>query len=194
MTAETGGEIDMGHSLIRVEPATPESVAPFGRFIGAHPDLPIFAQWPGVVVTGPTTIDVGDGAEILYAEMQATTFPARVALLERHFRHTQTYLSANGRPFVMVLGAGTVDGLPDVTGLRAFLFRDGAGVAMDPGVWHEFPLALEDDTRFTVILRSESHINNLVAPDHPWDARGPDLERYDMAAREELYVAMSGET
>jgi hypothetical protein len=63
---------------------------------------------------------------------------------------------------------------------------------MNGNVWHEFPLALEDDTRFTVILRSESRINDLVAPEHPWDAHGPDLERFDMAARGEIYVALSG--
>lgn len=180
----------MTQRFVKVETATPEAVSPFGRFIGPHPDLPIFAQWPGVVVTGPTPIKIEDGGEILYVQMQAAVFPAQVALLERHVQHTQTYLSANGRPFVMVLGARTVDGLPDVTGLKAFLFKDGEGVAMNPGVWHEFPLALEDDTRFTVILRSESHVNDLAAPEHPWDARGPDLERYDMAARGEIYVTL----
>ncbi len=180
----------MTQRFIRVQTATPDVVAPFGRFIGSHPDLPIFAQWPGVVVTGPTSINVEAGGEILHVRMQAAIFPARVLLLERHLKHTQTYLSANGRPFVMVLGARSIDGLPDAAGLKAFLFRDGEGVAMDPGVWHEFPLALEDDTRFTVILRSESHVNDLASPEHPWDARGPDLERYDMAARGEIYVGL----
>jgi ureidoglycolate lyase len=177
---------------VGVEAATLTSVAPFGRFIGAHAESPVFAQWPGVVVTGPAPIEMGAGAELLHVRMQAAVFPARVALLERHFKHTQTYLSANGRPFVMVLGTETAHGRPDVAGLRAFLFKDGEGVVMDPGVWHEFPLALEDDTRFTVILRSESHINDLVAPEHPWDARGPDLERYDMAARGAVYVVLGG--
>ncbi len=95
----------MSQHVIRVEPATPAAVAPFGRFIGAHADLPVFAAWPGVVVTGPAPIEIGSGGEVLHVRMQAATFPARVALLERHFKHTQTYLSANGRPFVMVLGA-----------------------------------------------------------------------------------------
>ncbi len=53
---------------------------------------------------------------------------------------------------------------------------------------HEFPLALEDDTRFTVLLRAESHVNQLEAPEHPWDARGPDLERFDMAARRGIWL------
>jgi ureidoglycolate lyase len=173
-----------------VEDATPQSIAPFGRFVGGHSAASVFARWEGVEVLGPTPIAVGDAAELLHVRMDAARFPARIQLLERHCKHTQTYLSANGRPFVMVLGAKTLDGLPDVSELRAFLFRDGAGVVMAPGVWHEFPLALEDDTRFTVILSSESHVDQLTDKPHPNDARGPDLERYDMAARAELFVAV----
>jgi ureidoglycolate lyase len=181
----------MSPRTLTIEDATPDSVAPFGAFIGAHPALPRFAEWAGVSVYGAIPVDIGSGGEILHVRMQAAVFPARVPLLERHFKHTQTYLSANGRPFVMVLGTGTTpDGLPDVSGLKAFLFKDGAGVAMKPGTWHEFPLALEDDTRFTVILRAESHVNLLEAPEHPSDARGPDLERYDMLARAEVFVRL----
>jgi ureidoglycolate lyase len=176
---------------LQVEDATPDSIAPLGAFIGVHPALPLFAEWAGVSVYGAIPVEIGSGGEILHVRMDASAFPARVALLERHFRHTQTYLSANGRPFVMVLGtATTADGLPDVSGLRAFLFKDGAGIAMKPETWHEFPLALEDDTRFTVILRAESHVNDLATPEHPWDARGPDLERYDMQARAEVFVRL----
>jgi ureidoglycolate lyase len=108
----------------------------------------------------------------------------RVTLFERHFKHTQTYLSANGRSFVMVVGVEcTDDGLPDAQRLKALLFQQGAGVAMNAGTWHEFPLAIEDDTRFVVVLRKESHFDSLKAPLHPLDARGPDLERYDMQQR-----------
>lgn len=173
---------------VLIEAATPGSIAPFGHFIGAHAETPLFAEWEGARVYGPTPIEVESGGEILHACVAAAAFPARVSLLERHFHHTQTYLSANGKPFVMVLGDTSRDGLPDASGLRAFLFTDGAGVAMRAGVWHEFPLALEDDTRFTVILRSESHVSGLEAPEHPWDARGPDLERFDMAARQAIWL------
>jgi len=173
---------------VLIEAATPLSIAPFGEFIGAHADMPVFAELKGTWVYAPTSIMVEAGGEILQACVAAASFPARVSLLERHFHHTQTYLSANGKPFVMVLGKATKDGFPDAVGLRAFLFTDGAGVAMRAGVWHEFPLALEDDTRFTVILRAESHVNQLKAPEHPWDACGPDLERFDMAARRGIWL------
>jgi ureidoglycolate lyase len=173
---------------VLIEAATPRSIAPYGEFIGVHADMPVFAAWEGARVYGPTPIRVEGGGEILHACVAAASFPARVSLLERHFHHTQTYLPANGKPFVMVLGDKTQDGLPDAGALRAFLFTDGAGVALKAGVWHEFPLALEDDTRFTVLLRGESHVNHLEAPAHPWDARGPDLERFDMAARRGIWL------
>jgi len=178
----------MSRRDIVIEEATPTAVSPFGDFIGVDPALPVFAAWPGVSVLGPTPINIGQGGELLHVRMQAGIFPYRVPLLERHFKHPQTYLSANGRPFVMVLGAATKDGLPDIAQLRAFVFRDGAGIVMKAGVWHEFPVALVDDTRFTVILSAESHINELAAPAHPADARGPDLERFDLSGRSEVFL------
>jgi ureidoglycolate lyase len=179
---------------IFVEDATLEGVAAFGALVGAESGGPVFARWDGVTAMGPIPIAIGADSELLHVQMSASRFPARIALLERHSHHTQTYLSANGRPFVMVLGTETQAGLPDIARLRAFLFKGGDGIVMRAGTWHEFPLALEDDTRFTVILSARSHINQLDAPAHPADARGPDLERYDMAARADLHVALRPST
>jgi len=175
--------------LISLEEATPEGVADFGTLIGADEGLGLFAKWPGVSVYGPAPISIEAGAEILHAKMDAATFPARIAILERHFKHTQTFLPANGRPFAMVFGEQTRDGLPGIESLRAFLFKDGFGIAMKAKIWHEFPMALLDDTRLHIVLRQESHINLLKTPDYPDDARGPDLERFDMRMRAELFVA-----
>jgi ureidoglycolate lyase len=171
-----------------VEPATPESVAPYGIFVGAAPGLPLFAQWPGATVYDRVPIVVGSGGELLHVVLQARSLPTEVELLERHFHHSQSYLPANGKSFVMVMGDRTEHGLPDFSALRAFEFRDAAGIVLHARVWHEFPVATEDDTRFTVILREEAHVNNLDNPGRPMDARGPDLERYDMSDRARLTV------
>jgi ureidoglycolate lyase len=179
---------------IVIEDATPEAIAPFGVFVGAGPGIPIFAQWTGVTVHGPTPIAIGERGELLHVTMAAGRFPATVELLERHPRHTQTYLSANGKSFVMVLGAETEGGLPSLGGLRAFLFKGGAGVVMHAGTWHEFPVALDDDTRFTVVLSAESHVNELTDPEFPLDARGPDLERFDMSRRARIVLRFRGST
>jgi ureidoglycolate lyase len=171
-------------------PATPANIAPFGHFVGMEASMPVFAEWPGVKVVGPVPIAVDEGAELLHVQMDASTLPARVMLLERHFKHTQTYLPANGRPFVMVLGTATRDGLPDLDALLAFRFDGSAGIALHAGTWHEFPLALENDTRFTVILRHESHRNDLTDAKYQWDARGPDLERFAIEPRAHVTVRL----
>jgi ureidoglycolate lyase len=177
--------------LLKVEPATPHSVEPFGHFIGVHAQAPRFAAWPGAVVQGGWPIEIGSSGEVLHVQLAARRFPTAVELLERHDGHTQTYLGANGKPWVMVMGLATRrDGLPDLAALRAFRFEAGSGIALHAGSWHEFPLALEDDTRFSVILRSQAHINTLASPVHPNDARGPDLERWDIAARATVSVQL----
>jgi len=180
----------MRELILTVERATPHNLAPFGLYVGAHLDAAEFARWDGVLVKGPIPISVESGGELLHVQMRAATFPARVMLLERHPNHTQTYLPANGKPFVMAVGRGVIGGLPDLTSLRAFLFDEGAGIVLHADTWHEFPLAIDDDTRFNVILRDESHQNLLVAPDHPWDAHGPDLQRFDMQARARIFVEL----
>lgn len=172
--------------LIRIEPATPDAVAPYGTYVGAAPDLPLFAQWPGTVVYDRVPINVGRGGELLHVVLQPRALPAMVELLERHPHHTQTYLPANGKRFIMVMGDRSADGLPDFAALRAFEFADAAGIALHADTWHEFPLAIEPDTRFTVILRAAAHDNRLKRPRRPLDARGPDLVRFDMAGRARL--------
>lgn len=172
---------------IVVEPATPANIAPFGHYVGAHADVPKFAAWPGVDVYGATPLVVGDGGEMLLVRMDARAFPVTCGLIERHPKHSQTYLPFNGKPFVMLLGAPTDADVPDYAGLRAFLF-DGGGIVLHPDVWHDFPYAIEDETQFAVVLRSEAHRNDNAEPAHPYDADGPDLQRRDMRPRASILI------
>jgi ureidoglycolate lyase len=178
----------MTRVILRPERATPENVAPFGQYIGTGADVPVFAAWPGVRVHGAFPTEIGSGGEMLSVRMQASRFPARVELLERHFLHAQTYLPANGRPFVMVMGVESHAGMPDFSALRAFMFDDCSGIALNPGTWHEFPLALEDDTRLTVVLRHEAHLDLLTEHAFPMDARGPDLERHTIGHLADIVI------
>jgi len=173
---------------LTIEDATPESIAPYGVYVGAQPGVPVYAAWSGVTIYGALPAEIGSGGELLHVRMEARAFPAQLALMERHFKHAQTYLSANGKPYVMVLGTETENGLPQFSSLRAFLFREASGIALHPGTWHEFPLALEDDTRFTVMTRHEAHQNDLTDRAYPMDARGPDLERFEIRHLAEIII------
>jgi ureidoglycolate lyase len=125
----------------------------------------------------------------MHVRADAAAFPVRLPLLERHFAHAQTYLPANGKPFVMVMGPPGAGDLPDWDALRAFVFRDCAGIALHPGTWHEFVYPLEDDTRLHVVLRAEAHLDTLARRQHPMDARGPDLHRIDLGHLAEILLA-----
>jgi ureidoglycolate lyase len=175
---------------IVVEPATPEAIAPFGRYLGSAPGVPVYASWPGAKIEGSFPIVVGEGGEMLLCTLDARSFPVQCRLMERHFKHTQTFVPFNGRPFVMVLGAGSDSATPDPGTLRAFLFTD-AGIVLNEGVWHDFPYPVEDATRFAVVLREEAHVNLDPSPAYPMDADGPDLQRREIAPRAQVHVHLS---
>lgn len=174
---------------LKVESATLESVAPYGRLVAAHEGSSKFLTWPGVDVYGATPITIGEGGELLLVKMAAQLFPVQVGMIERHFKHTQTYLPFNGKAFIMVLGIEAIDNMPDFTRLRAFLFENGSGIVLHTCIWHEFPHAINDDTQFAAILRSEAHINTLDEPLYAGDAVGPDLQRYAVHPRAKIFVS-----
>ncbi|MFM6831134.1 MAG: ureidoglycolate lyase [Novosphingobium sp.] len=179
----------MDHFEIEAVLATPENVAPFGHYIGAAPGVPVFTEWPGTVVHGTLPIELDTGGEMLLVTADARPFPVQCGLIERHFKHTQTYLPFNGKSFVMVLGeAGEAD-VPDYAALRAMLFC-GAGIILHKGIWHDFPYAIEDATQFAVALRSEAHVNTDAAPAYPMDADGPDLQRREIRPRAAIFTRM----
>ncbi len=65
----------------------------------------------------------------------------RVAELERHVQETQTWVAREGTSFVVV-AAPTPDGVPEPSGVAAFLVEPGDVIAIGRGAWmcHFFPL------------------------------------------------------
>lgn len=181
----------MYERTIIVEPATPSTLEPYGLFVGAHAEVPVFASWTGTTIFGGLPIRINAGGELLMVQMTPRPFPLRCSLIERHFKHTQIYLPFNGKPFVMLLGEPTTDDLPDYTTLRAFRFDGSAGIILHADVWHDFPYALEEDTRFAVVLDGESHINENEQPAALYDADGPDLQRRGLTTRAAITVALA---
>ncbi len=181
----------MYERTIIVEPATPAAIAPYGQFVGAHVEVPVFASWPGVTIHGGLPFSIGERGELLLVQMAPRAFPLRCSLMERHPKHTQTYLPFNAKPFVMLLGEPTDGDLPDYARLRAFRFDGTGGIILHTDVWHDFPYALEEDTQFAVVLDAASHINETTAPAQQYDADGPDLQRRGLTSRAIITVALA---
>jgi ureidoglycolate lyase len=169
---------------LKVRRASPEALKPYGEVLGydaATPPLPI-DFYDGKAKVRRVVNFVSDGQ----TEMPVVTLqrrPLEVRWMERHFKHTQGFISLGGKPFVCVFAPPNSSGTPDLDKVEAFLFDGQAGFVMHVGTWHEFPFALLDDTHLVVILRKEATeglVRDNVIQD---EALGPDLDKKDLQAR-----------
>ena len=165
-----------------VEPATPETIAPFGEIVGgpATPEINSTTFYSAVQTYRPTFIS-DEQTEVAVCTLKRR--PIQVKWMERHFKHTQMFLPLGGKPFVAVLAPPTDGELPDLGQVRAFLFDGQAGLAMHIGTWHEFPFALIDNTQVVVILRKETSQALLKENVIDGEGVGPDLDKKDITRR-----------
>jgi ureidoglycolate lyase len=143
--------------------------------------LPVAFYEGSVRVFSPVTFISDDDSQLTLASIDARPF--KVKWLERHFKHTQTFIPLSGKPFVMVLSEPTATDMPNLDNAKAFLFDGSAGFVLHIGTWHEFPFALADDTRLVVILRKEA--TNALMKDVVIEGEGHsgDLDKKDIQSR-----------
>jgi ureidoglycolate lyase len=166
---------------IRVSDADAAALSAFGRLL-THDEAtrniaPFYDQ--AVVTSRPVDYVCEGSTELSLARVQPRK--PRVRFLERHFRHTQTFLPLGGKPFVLVMAPPAPS--PDLAALRAFRFDGSAGFAMHLETWHEFPFALEADTDIVVVLSAQTVRDLRNTATDSLDACGPDLEKLDLMAR-----------
>jgi ureidoglycolate lyase len=172
---------------LNVRQATPESVAPYGQILGYHPGaqaMPIDFYGGAVRVHRVVDFVSDEQTELPLTRVQRRPFEVR--WLERHFKHTQTFIPLSGAPFVVVMAPPNDEELPDIDAAEAFLFDGSAGFTMKLGTWHEFPFALQDDTDLIVMLRKEATdglIRDNVVQD---EAQSPDLDKKDLVKRRNI--------
>ncbi len=169
---------------ISVEPATPESVAPFGQLLGVHDQvkpLPISFYDGKVSVYAPVEFQSDDDTVLTLAAVDRRDM--QVQWMERHFKHTQTFIPLEGKPFVVVLAPPNDAELPDLNQTRALLFDGSCGFTMKTGTWHEFPFALVDQSHVIVILRGETTRDLMPSNVVEGEAHGADLDKKNLVAR-----------
>jgi ureidoglycolate lyase len=172
---------------IRVEDATPAALAGLGDILG-RTDVPINVSefMDAVELRKPVRFTSDDKTILSLATVHRR--PMEVHWLERHYKHTQTFIPLGGRPFVIALAKPTTTEFPDPEDVRAFLFDGSAGITMNIGTWHEFPFALSDPTDLVVILRSETNQNLHNISDN--EASGEDLDKRDVAKRAGVRISL----
>jgi ureidoglycolate lyase len=167
------------HTL-KLETATPASLAPFGWMLGSHADIASrpLNFYPGEL-RAPAEFVSDEQTDLTIVRLQRRPF--EIVYLERHFKHTQAFIPLGGKPFLLVMAPPGNDELPPLDGLRAFRFDGSAGFCMRIGCWHEFPFVLEDRTDMIVVLRKETYRNlqNVVGD----EAAGDDLDKKNLRRR-----------
>ncbi|MCC7320614.1 MAG: ureidoglycolate lyase [Rubellimicrobium sp.] len=146
--------------MIRTEPLTPETFAPFGDVLdcAGEPDRLINAgrcgRWHD-----RARLDFGPEGQagISMFRSMARELPLDLDLLERHPLGSQAFIPMSPDPFLVVV-AHDRDGRPD--GIRAFLTAPGQGVNLLRNVWHGVLTPLSPPGLFAVIDRIGSG-NNL---------------------------------
>lgn len=167
-----------------VEPATPQSVAPFGELLGLHDQvkpLPISFYEGKVTVFAPVAFQSDDDTVMGVATVDRRDM--QVQWMERHFKHTQTFIPLEGKPFVVVLAPPNDDELPDLDQTRALLFDGSCGFTMKIGTWHEFPFALVDQSNVIVVLRGETTRDLMPSNVIEGEAHGADLDKKNLVVR-----------
>jgi ureidoglycolate lyase len=169
---------------IKVKRATPEALAPYGRVLGYDESVkPLPIEFYGGAARVRRVAEFSTATPIEMPIVTLKRRPFEVRWMERHFKHTQAFISLGGKPFVACFAPPNDKELPDLDQVEAFLFDGSAGFVMHIGTWHEFPFAVLDDTHLIVILTKEA-TDGLVKDNVVQDeAHGVDLDKKDLLAR-----------
>jgi len=165
-----------------VEPVTRETFAPYGALVGVDEAVGSrTGQFYGdkVELWAPGGFVSDDQTVLSVARIHARI--PQVIWMERHFKHTQTFIPLRGGAFIAVLGAPTETQHPDPATVRAFHFDGSCGAQLHVGTWHEFPFPAEDVAEIVVILRKETQANLEIKENN--EAIGDDLEKRNLQAR-----------
>lgn len=167
-----------------LQTASPSLIREFGEIIGVGPEaaaLPTDFYNGTVRLYAPATFSSDEHTQVTLASIDRR--PMSVRWMERHFKHTQTFIPLGGKPFVAVLSPPSDSDMPDMDRVGAFLFDGTSGLVMRVGTWHEFPFSLVDDTHIVVILRHETTRNLMRDAVIDGEAHGPDLDKKDLVRR-----------
>jgi ureidoglycolate lyase len=177
---------------LQAQPASPVSIAPFGRLIGRAAQLvrnEIDYYGGALSVTRGVPFTNHSPAQFSLASIRRR--PLQVRYLERHFQHTQTFIPLGGKPYRVVLAPPTTGELPDLDEVRAFELDGSTALQLHIGTWHEFPFALQDDTDMIVLLTEQTSADLAQRATNGIEAFGPDLDKKDITLRLRVIIEIA---
>ncbi len=149
------GSMDGAHCFpLRIEPATAVDFQPYGVIAETGAAPPREAN-KGTALRYDVAVSDKDErpASRLVTSVFATRerkLPLVVDTLERHFHSEQMIVGMQAGRFVLVVCLPDSAGQPQLSSLRAFLFRSGGGAIYHRGIWHHGIIGLDREGAFLV--------------------------------------------
>lgn len=112
--------------------------------------------------------------------------PIECKFLERHYKHTQTFIPLDGKPLLGFFAPANDHEEPDLDKVCCFVFDGSAGFVMNRGVWHEQPFPLEPGTKAVCILRNETVRELKPTDEKTHECHGEDIDKLNLQARHNL--------
>jgi ureidoglycolate hydrolase len=132
-----------------VKPLTTQGFAPFGKVL-SQPVAPAQAAGSGWRWWGEIAALPNDGRRWAFGYLALEAGSMTIDWAERHLHSPEVVFASDSDVAVYVAPSGTDE--PSLGALRVFRVPAGAGVVLDPGVWHGAPFALTHRTSAFVLL------------------------------------------
>jgi ureidoglycolate lyase len=98
----------------------------------------------------------GSEPRLLLLRVLPKPLPLVVRRLERHPYSSQSFIPLDGGSYLVIVASSRPDGMPDTSGVCAFVAARTQIVTLNPGTWHFEATAFGKDMRFAVIMWCES--------------------------------------
>ena len=95
----------------------------------------------------------------IFHNLQATSLPFNIHMLERHPLGSQSFIPLAQQKFIIVVALPLNEAEPDEAKISAFLSNGQQGITYYQGVWHHPLITLEAESDFLVVDRIGSEPN-----------------------------------
>jgi ureidoglycolate lyase len=104
----------------------------------------------------------------IFHNLQATSLPFNIYMLERHPLGSQSFIPLAQQKFIIVVALPLNEAEPDEAKISAFLSNGQQGITYHQGVWHHPLITLEAESDFLVVdrigLEPNCDIHDLSRP------------------------------
>lgn len=148
-------------NYIQIQPLSKDAFAPFGDVISCEGNdfftinNALTERYHALALAQTNTGQVGLS---IFRNIQKTTVPCTIKMLERHPQGSQAFIPMHGQSFLIVVAAQLDQNMPDLAHIYAFISNGKQAINYHKGTWHHPLLTLEAPSDFVVVDRiGEGH-------------------------------------